>query len=49
MQVGEGQTERETENLKQAVSTVSAEPDMEFEPADCEIMTRAEMKSWTLN
>ena len=37
--VGEGQREGETQNLKQALSSVSTEPDVGHELTNCEIMT----------
>ena len=44
-----GQRDREGENPKQALY-FSVEPEMEFQPMNhCEIMTWAEIKSWTLN
>ena len=42
MQVGEGQREREVQNLEQAPGselTVSTEPDTGFELTNCETMT----------
>ena len=42
VQCGEGQREKETQNLKQAPGSeqeVSTEPDVGLEPMDCEIMT----------
>ena len=39
VRVGEGQRERETQSLKQALGTVSTEPDVGLEPTNREIMT----------
>ena len=45
---GEGHRERERE-IPSRLHTVSAEPDMGLKPTPCEIMTQAEIESWTLN
>ena len=37
--MGEGQRERETQNLKQAPGSELSEPDAGFENMNCEIMT----------
>ena len=47
--VGEGQEERERERILSRLSTVSVEPDTGLELGNHEIMTRAEIKRWTLN
>ena len=44
---GERQRARETENPKQALSCQCGT--VELELRNCEIMTRAEIESWTLN
>ena len=47
--VGEGQREREGDKILSRLHTVSAEPDSGLEPTNREILTRAEIKSRTLN
>ena len=51
MSSGERQREREGERESQAKNlfTQSTEPDVVLEPMNCEIMTRAEVKSQMLN
>ena len=43
------QRERERESQADRLHTVSAEPEVGLELTNCEITSRAEIKSWALN
>ena len=47
--VGRGGAEREGERIPSRLRIVSAEPDVGLEPTNCEIMTRAKIKSQMLD
>ena len=47
MQAGEGKRERERERIPSRLLIVSTEPDAGLHLTNYEIMTRAEIKSWT--
>lgn len=49
MQAGEGQRERERERIPSRLRTASIEPGSGLELTNCEILTWAAIKSWTLN
>ena len=48
-QTSRGGAEREGERILSRLHTIRAEPDVEPNPMNCEIMTLAEIKSQTLN
>ena len=45
----EGQGEKEKDRIPSRLRAVSTEPDMGLHVENCEIMTRAKIKSWTPN
>ena len=48
-QAGEGERERRRDRIPGRLHTVSMDPDVGLKLTNCEIMTRAEIKSRTLN
>ena len=42
-----GQRERGRERIPSRLQVISAKPDAGLKPTNCEIMTLAEIKSWT--